>query len=113
VKQEGSNEAPESLPEFDRAKNENQTGKDSDHPDSENRESGDHDRELMPPPSIPISKLKSDVPVSEKQIRKPLAAMLPEKYKGVDVRTVFPEFRPGQVSHSQHFISFASYKWAQ
>jgi len=110
VKQEGSNETPESLPKFDREKDENQTGKDS---DSENRESGDHDRELMPPPSIPISKLKSDVSVSEKQIRKPLAAMLPEKYKGVDVRVVFPEFRPGQVSHSQHFISFASYKWVQ
>jgi transcription initiation factor TFIID subunit 1 len=30
-------------------------------------------------------------------MRKPLAAMLPEKFNGVDVRELFPEFRPGQV----------------
>jgi hypothetical protein len=34
--------------------------------------------------------------LSEKQMRKPLAAMLPEKYDGIDVRELFPEFRPGK-----------------
>lgn len=41
--------------------------------------------------------LLTNFQLTEKQIRRPLAAMLPEKYSGVDIRDLFPEFRPGQV----------------
>jgi hypothetical protein len=32
------------------------------------------------------------------KLNTPLAAMLPPEYADVDVTTIFPEFRPGQVS---------------
>ena len=93
--------------EVDETPEENSDDRDEvrDPPETENeadsvpikKESEDSDRELMPPPTTPVSKPKLETQISEKQIRKPLAAMLPEKYQGIDVRTLFPEFRPGQV----------------
>ncbi|XP_022830703.1 transcription initiation factor TFIID subunit 1 isoform X5 [Spodoptera litura] len=53
------------------------------------------DGELMPPPStIPSHKSSSDRP---KRLETPLAAMLPSKYANVDVRELFPDFRPDKV----------------
>ena len=66
------------------------------------------DSRLMPPPPGPglMGKATANTPPkaadtnkAEKKeepavpVVKPLAAMLPDKYKGVDVRTLFPEFR--------------------
>ncbi|XP_040573195.1 transcription initiation factor TFIID subunit 1 [Lepeophtheirus salmonis] len=47
------------------------------------------DRSLMPPPSM--DKTRGD------KSRRPLAAMLPEKFKEMDVRELFPEFRANKV----------------
>ena len=45
------------------------------------------------------------------KLRRPLAAMLPEKYKDTDVRELFPEFRPGKVLRfSRLFPIKASHK---
>ncbi|XP_050560992.1 transcription initiation factor TFIID subunit 1 isoform X2 [Spodoptera frugiperda] len=53
------------------------------------------DGELMPPPStIPSHKSSSERP---KRLETPLAAMLPSKYANVDVRELFPDFRPDKV----------------
>lgn len=35
--------------------------------------------------------------MSEKKLETPLAAMLPSKYANVDVRELFPDFRPDKV----------------
>lgn len=53
------------------------------------------DGELMPPPStIPN---RSGQPDKQKKLETPLAAMLPSKYANVDVRELFPDFRPDKV----------------
>lgn len=62
----------------------------------------------MPPPSIPLKtqtssdSAKSDSAETaemkaEKKLETPLAAMLPSKYANVDVRELFPDFRPDKV----------------
>lgn len=74
------------------------------------KQDDDLDSELMPPPPGPGFPGKTNIsPKSsdgqrEKNIRiksgpviKPLASMMPEKYRGIDVRTLFPEFRENQV----------------
>lgn len=71
------------------------------------------DKQLMPPPSLPIKpvnhdQIKSgsdsgmdsdgkDHENSDKKLITPLAAMLPSKYADVDVRELFPDFRPDKV----------------
>ncbi|XP_075973606.1 TATA-box binding protein associated factor 1 isoform X2 [Anticarsia gemmatalis] len=53
------------------------------------------DGELMPPPStIPSRSGQSERP---KRLETPLSAMLPPKYANVDVRELFPDFRPDRV----------------
>ncbi|KFB52614.1 AGAP003882-PA-like protein [Anopheles sinensis] len=71
--------------------------------------SGVDDKELMPPPTAPISgdggaasaTATSDSEESSKEkpkkLETPLAAMLPSKYQNVDVREFFPDFRPDKV----------------
>ena len=57
----------------------------------------------MPPPAPlpgakpPKSEPKDEVASSSKPEYRPLAGMLPEKYKGVDVKELFPEFRHNKV----------------
>ncbi|XP_037823798.1 transcription initiation factor TFIID subunit 1 isoform X1 [Lucilia sericata] len=72
------------------------------------------DKELMPPPSIPVRNNMQDMPVKsgsdsgmdsdskqekapERKLDTPLADMLPSKYANVDVRELFPDFRPDKV----------------
>lgn len=68
----------------------------------------DNDTELMPPPSLPLrSQISTDSTKSDnvademkaldKKLETPLAAMLPSKYANVDVRELFPDFRPDKV----------------
>ncbi|CAB3224233.1 unnamed protein product [Arctia plantaginis] len=53
------------------------------------------DGELMPPPTtIPSKPGQSEKP---KRLETPLAAMLPSKYANIDVRELFPDFRPDKV----------------
>uniref|UniRef100_A0A2A4K6H0 TAFII-230 TBP-binding domain-containing protein n=1 Tax=Heliothis virescens TaxID=7102 RepID=A0A2A4K6H0_HELVI len=52
------------------------------------------DGELMPPPTTIPSHKSSERP---KRLETPLAAMLPSKYANVDVRELFPDFRPDKV----------------
>ncbi|GBP21203.1 Transcription initiation factor TFIID subunit 1 [Eumeta japonica] len=52
------------------------------------------DGELMPPPSTIPSQSNQEKP---KKLETPLAAMLPSKYANVDVRELFPDFRPDKV----------------
>ncbi|XP_058174167.1 transcription initiation factor TFIID subunit 1 [Anopheles ziemanni] len=71
--------------------------------------SGVDDKELMPPPTAPVSgdggvasaSATSDTEDSSKdkpkKLETPLAAMLPSKYQNVDVREFFPDFRPDKV----------------
>ena len=63
------------------------------------------DGKLMPPPSVIPAKppkaeaessAKATPPPSKPEYR-PLAGMLPEKYKDVDVKELFPEFRHNKV----------------
>lgn len=72
------------------------------------RKSTDNDTELMPPPSLPLrSQISTDSTKSDnasdeakaldKRLETPLAAMLPSKYANVDVRELFPDFRPDKV----------------
>ena len=77
--------------------------------DSPIKKESNLDSELMPPPPGPISTSKIVSPkfsdeMKEKKSKpmagpviKPLASMMPENYRGVDVRTLFPEFRDNQV----------------
>ncbi|KAM7364185.1 TATA-box binding protein associated factor 1 isoform 2-T2 [Cochliomyia hominivorax] len=75
---------------------------------------GKDDKELMPPPSIPLrtssndmqnksgsdSGMETDIKVEkapERKLDTPLADMLPSKYANVDVRELFPDFRPDKV----------------
>ena len=67
------------------------------------------DSELMPPPPGPLIPSKTISPKASDEnkekrskpktgpVIKPLASMMPEKYRGVDVKTLFPEFRENQV----------------
>lgn len=68
----------------------------------------DNDKELMPPPSIPLKtqtstesnkseSSESAESKADKKLETPLAAMLPSKYANVDVRDLFPDFRPDKV----------------
>ena len=67
----------------------------------------DNDKELMPPPSsAPLKSQNSHDSIksesdsddkSDKRLETPLAAMLPSKYANVDVRELFPDFRPDKV----------------
>ena len=55
---------------------------------------------LMPPPtSAPVvtTPAARQPPQNNGPIKKPLASMLPEKYKNVDMQGLFPEFRENQV----------------
>ena len=64
---------------------------------------------LMPPPSLTPIVSKPVVPL--KDVKKPLASMLPEKYKNVDIAELFPEFRENQVLRfSRLFPIKSSYK---
>ena len=87
-------------------------------------ENGEKDTHLMPPPTwLPVSSKSSDVKKIDSQglspevsmavtsanqifstglseserLNTPLAAMMPPELSNVDVTTLFPEFRPGQV----------------
>lgn len=76
--------------------------------DGETKEA-DNDKELMPPPTLPLKSVNSNAESvkteitetseskSEKKLETPLAAMLPSKYANVDVRELFPDFRPDKV----------------
>ena len=57
------------------------------------------DGKLMPPPSVIPAKPKAETESTSpsKPEYKPLAGMLPEKYKDVDVKELFPEFRHNKV----------------
>uniref|UniRef100_A0A1Q3F3H4 Transcription initiation factor TFIID subunit n=1 Tax=Culex tarsalis TaxID=7177 RepID=A0A1Q3F3H4_CULTA len=68
--------------------------------DSDDEGSGVDDKQLMPPPSAPVSgaeEISSERPKLERKLDTPLAAMLPSKYVDVDVRELFPDFRPDKV----------------
>mgnify|MGYP000963418687 CR=1 FL=1 len=64
------------------------------------------------PPLVPV--LKSASPpcnskyADEKKLETPLAAMLPEKYRNVDVREFFPEFRFGKVTRISNLLRYLS-----
>ena len=61
----------------------------------------------MPPPASTNSMSK---PI-QGPVKKPLASMLPEKYKNVDITELFPEFRENQVLRfSRLFPIKSSYK---
>lgn len=79
--------------------------------DAEKKEEN-NDKELMPPPSVPLktqtstdstkgdatdAQLAAEAARLEKKLETPLAAMLPSKYANVDVRDLFPDFRPDKV----------------
>ena len=64
----------------------------------------------MPPPASTASVSKPVQPPGPPQ-KKPLASMLPEKYKNVDITELFPEFRENQVLRfSRLFPIKSSYK---
>lgn len=60
---------------------------------------GNIDNNLMPPPPVPSIKLENetDAEAEKRRLETPLAAMLPSKYSGVDVRELFPDFRVDKV----------------
>ncbi len=55
------------------------------------------DSVLMPPPPTPTPKTPTSLSDSKKKLETPLAAMLPSKYANIDVRELFPDFRPDKV----------------
>lgn len=68
------------------------------------------DEDLMPPPLLVPSKAttSSDAaktsptkmsPEESRKLETPLAAILPSKYANVDVRELFPDFRPDKILH--------------
>lgn len=91
--------------------------------DVSKKKSCSDDKTLMPPPPVPATKKEgtpspkkgdgkdgedkskssastsptSDSSKTEASLNTPLAAMMPSKYAGVDVRALFPDFRPGNV----------------
>ena len=66
----------------------------------------------MPPPSsAPVKPPQTQPQNNNLPVKKPLASMLPEKYKSVDVQSLFPEFRENQVLRfSRLFPIKSSYK---
>lgn len=56
---------------------------------------GNTDTVLMPPPPQPSDKNgeELDADGKKRKLETPLAAMLPSKYAGIDVREIFPDFR--------------------
>lgn len=54
------------------------------------------DSVLMPPPPTPTPRSASALD-HKKKLETPLAAMLPSKYANIDVRELFPDFRPDKV----------------
>ena len=56
----------------------------------------DEEKKLMPPPAQSEVKKAATTP-KKKEEKKPLASMLPDKYKETDVREIFPEFRQSSV----------------
>ena len=56
------------------------------------------DSVLMPPPRTPTSSKSASLSeLNKKKLETPLAAMLPSKYANIDVRELFPDFRPDKV----------------
>lgn len=55
------------------------------------------DNQLMPPPPQPENGRDDESEDPNKKLETPLAAMLPSKYAGVDVRELFPDFRHDKV----------------
>ncbi|XP_055631687.1 transcription initiation factor TFIID subunit 1 isoform X2 [Toxorhynchites rutilus septentrionalis] len=79
---------------------------DEDDDDDEEEGKGVDDKALMPPPSAPVSgtdakgeleEASGEKAKTERKLDTPLAAMLPSKYANVDVRELFPDFRPDKV----------------
>lgn len=68
-----------------------------------NDESPKNDQDLMPPPlSVPSKGAetnKTPTKSDDKKLETPLAAILPSKYANVDVRELFPDFRPDKILH--------------
>lgn len=65
-------------------------------------ESNKYDHKLMPPPPVPMANgtemTKEQLEgLQKRKLDTPLAAMLPSKYADVDVRELFPDFRPDKV----------------
>lgn len=67
-----------------------------------------NDQDLMPPPLVPCKSLtlspldiaKATAKSEEaRRLETPLAAILPSKYANVDVRELFPDFRPDKILH--------------
>ena len=58
---------------------------------------GVDDSVLMPPPPTPASRREAFLADAKKRLETPLAAMLPSKYANIDVRELFPDFRPDKV----------------
>ena len=91
-------------PKQDEAKEENDVKDDKGEKEAEKTKSPAEEKKddgkLMPPPSVIPAKPKAEpepTPSSSKPAYRPLAGMLPEKYKDVDVKELFPEFRHNQV----------------
>lgn len=64
-----------------------------------------NDQDLMPPP-LSVPSKSSEAPKTptktlddSKKLETPLAAILPSKYANVDVRELFPDFRPDKILH--------------
>lgn len=76
-------------------KSEREAGYDAD--DEEHKE----DKDLMPPPPVPKEKealtSEEEMAAMKRKLETPLASVLPSKYAGVDVTTLFPHFRPRKV----------------
>ncbi|KAK7072813.1 Transcription initiation factor TFIID subunit 1 [Halocaridina rubra] len=67
--------------------------------DAEDEDNGINksDAELMPPPPLPRSSESGTMYIDKKKLITPLADMLPSKYLNVDVKELFPDFRPDAV----------------
>uniref|UniRef100_T1HCU3 Transcription initiation factor TFIID subunit 1 n=2 Tax=Rhodnius prolixus TaxID=13249 RepID=T1HCU3_RHOPR len=84
-------------PSYNSIKGESQTGCTSDY-DADDEDVGNAiDTELMPPPPLPTEKNGIEPDEKKRKLDTPLAAMLPSKYAGVDVRELFPDFRVDKV----------------
>ena len=90
-------------PKEDEAKEDKNDKADKEKKESKSDDGGEEEKKddgkLMPPPSVIPAKPKAEAetPSSSKPEYRPLAGMLPEKYKDVDVKELFPEFRHNKV----------------
>lgn len=92
-------------PSYNSIKGESQTGCTSDY-DADDEDVGNAiDTELMPPPPLPTEKNGIEPDEKKRKLDTPLAAMLPSKYAGVDVRELFPDFRVDKVREKFKFVS--------